>query len=111
MGVYRGESDTPHFLAVLQAPTFFGEMVLQDPERIRTASVKALTARGASVSVARQAGAGKTPHSGSAERPKRAARPLQRGPDDLRLTRRGRKGRYLDVREAQNGISNFFSSV
>ena len=42
VGVYRGESGTPQFLAVLQAPTIFGERVLMDPERIRTASVKAL---------------------------------------------------------------------
>jgi hypothetical protein len=33
------------------------------------------------------------PHSGSAERPKRAALPPQRGQDDLRLTLRGRRAR------------------
>ena len=42
VGVYRGESGTPPFLAVLQASTILGERVLMDPERIRTASVKAL---------------------------------------------------------------------
>ncbi len=43
VGVYRGESDTPPLLAVLHAPTIFGEMALLDTERIRTASVKALS--------------------------------------------------------------------
>ena len=43
VGVYRGESDTPPFLAVLHAPTIFGEMAVLDPKRIRTASVKALS--------------------------------------------------------------------
>ena len=41
--VYRGEGDTYQFLAVLQAPTLLGERALLDTERIRTASVKALT--------------------------------------------------------------------
>ena len=43
VGIYRGEADPPQFRVVLQAPTLFGEMALQDPERIRTASVKALS--------------------------------------------------------------------
>ena len=41
--VYRGETDAAGFLADIQAPTLFGEMALLDPERIRTASVKALS--------------------------------------------------------------------
>ncbi len=41
--VYRGEADTAGFLADLQAPALFGERALLDPERIRTASVKALS--------------------------------------------------------------------
>ncbi len=41
--VYRGESDTTEILADLQASTLFGETALLDPERIRTASVKALS--------------------------------------------------------------------
>jgi diguanylate cyclase (GGDEF)-like protein len=43
VGVYRGESDPPRFLAVLQAPTVFGEMAIVNAERIRTANVKALS--------------------------------------------------------------------
>ena len=43
VGVYHGEPDPSHFIAVLQAPTLIGERALVDPERIRTASVKALT--------------------------------------------------------------------
>ncbi len=43
VGIYRGEAIPPQFLVVLQAPTLFGEMALVDPERIRTASVKALS--------------------------------------------------------------------
>ena len=43
VGIYRGEATPPSFLVVLQAPTLFGEMALVDPERIRTASVKALS--------------------------------------------------------------------
>ena len=41
--VYRGEADTTEILADLQASTLFGETALLDPERIRTASVKALS--------------------------------------------------------------------
>ena len=41
--VYRGQTDADGFLADIQGPTLFGERVLLDPERIRTASVKALT--------------------------------------------------------------------
>ena len=40
--VYRGQTAAAGVLADLQAPTLFGERVLVDPERIRTASVKAL---------------------------------------------------------------------
>jgi EAL domain-containing protein (putative c-di-GMP-specific phosphodiesterase class I) len=43
VGVYRGESDPPRFLAVLQAPTVFGEMAIVNTERVRTANVKALS--------------------------------------------------------------------
>ncbi|MCZ6750590.1 MAG: cyclic nucleotide-binding domain-containing protein [Acidobacteria bacterium] len=42
VGIYRGAAAPSQFLVVLQAPTLFGEMALVDPERIRTASVKAL---------------------------------------------------------------------
>ncbi len=41
--VYREETDTTGVLIDLQAPTLFGETALLDPERIRTASVKALS--------------------------------------------------------------------
>ncbi|MCZ6488953.1 MAG: cyclic nucleotide-binding domain-containing protein, partial [Acidobacteria bacterium] len=41
--VYRWETGTDGFLIDLQAPTLFGETALLDPERIRTASVKALS--------------------------------------------------------------------
>ncbi len=41
--VYRGETDTSGFHTDLQAPTLVGETALLDPERIRTASVKALS--------------------------------------------------------------------
>jgi diguanylate cyclase (GGDEF)-like protein len=43
VGIYRGESDPPRFLGMLQAPTVFGEMAIVNPERIRTANVKALS--------------------------------------------------------------------
>lgn len=43
VGIYRGAAAPSQFLVVLQAPTLFGEMALVDPERIRTASVKALS--------------------------------------------------------------------
>lgn len=46
---------------------------------------------------------GQTQHSGSAERPKRAALPRQRGQGDLRLTRRDRRARLSGEGEAQNG--------
>lgn len=42
-GVYRGESEPPSFLAVLQAPTVFGEMAIVSQGHIRTANVKALS--------------------------------------------------------------------
>jgi EAL domain-containing protein (putative c-di-GMP-specific phosphodiesterase class I) len=43
VGIYRGESDPPHYLAVLRAPTVFGEMAIINQGRIRTANVKAIT--------------------------------------------------------------------
>ena len=39
----REDKSGSHFVAKLEAPAFFGERALLDPERIRTASVKALT--------------------------------------------------------------------
>ncbi|HXW13408.1 MAG TPA: EAL domain-containing protein [Terriglobia bacterium] len=42
-GVYRGQSDPPRFLAVLQAPAVFGEMAVVSEGHIRTANVKALS--------------------------------------------------------------------
>jgi diguanylate cyclase (GGDEF)-like protein len=41
--IFREDKSGSHFVAKLQAPAFFGERALLDPERIRTASVKALT--------------------------------------------------------------------
>lgn len=43
VGIYHGETDSPEFFAVLEAPSTFGEMALMNPEGIRTASVKALS--------------------------------------------------------------------
>lgn len=44
VGIYRGAPDAGgELIAELRAPTVFGEKVLLDPERIRTASVKAIT--------------------------------------------------------------------
>jgi diguanylate cyclase (GGDEF)-like protein len=43
VGVYKGISEKPEFLAVLHAPAAFGEMALLNPEGTRTASVKALS--------------------------------------------------------------------
>jgi EAL domain-containing protein (putative c-di-GMP-specific phosphodiesterase class I) len=43
VGVYRGESDPPGFLAELQAPTVFGEMAIINQDRIRSANVKAIS--------------------------------------------------------------------
>jgi hypothetical protein len=45
------------------------------------------------------------PHSGSAERPKRAALPPPRDQRDVRLTRRGRRARLSGEGEAQNANS------
>ncbi len=42
VSVYREQGDTSQFLSVLEAPTIFGEMAIVNPERIRTATVKAL---------------------------------------------------------------------
>ena len=42
-GIYRGEGDPPNFLAILQAPTVFGEMAVISEGHIRTANVKALS--------------------------------------------------------------------
>ena len=41
--VFRENAGADQFLAALSAPAFFGERVLLDPERIRTASVKAMS--------------------------------------------------------------------
>jgi diguanylate cyclase (GGDEF)-like protein len=43
VGIYRGESDPSRFLAVLHAPTVFGEMAVVDQQRIRNANVKAVS--------------------------------------------------------------------
>jgi diguanylate cyclase (GGDEF)-like protein len=43
VGIYRGESDTPRYLAQPQAPTVFGEMAILSQGRIRTANVKAVS--------------------------------------------------------------------
>jgi diguanylate cyclase (GGDEF)-like protein len=41
--VFRDDTGVPQFVAELRAPGFFGELALLDPDRIRTANVKALT--------------------------------------------------------------------
>jgi diguanylate cyclase (GGDEF)-like protein len=41
--ILREDKSGSHFVAKLEAPAFFGERALLDPERIRTASVRALT--------------------------------------------------------------------
>ncbi|MBI2820037.1 MAG: EAL domain-containing protein [Acidobacteria bacterium] len=41
--IFREDKSGSHFVAQLDAPAFFGERALLDPERIRTASVKATT--------------------------------------------------------------------
>lgn len=38
--VFRERGDTLHLIALLQAPTDFGEMAVVNPERIRTATVE-----------------------------------------------------------------------
>ncbi len=43
VGIYRGESDTPRYLAQPQAPTVFGEMAIVSQDRKRTANVKAVS--------------------------------------------------------------------
>ena len=43
VSIYREETGEPQLLAVLQAPALFGELAIVNPERIRTASVKALS--------------------------------------------------------------------
>ena len=43
VAIYLEETGESEFLAVLEAPTVFGEMAIMNPERVRTASVKALT--------------------------------------------------------------------
>jgi diguanylate cyclase (GGDEF)-like protein len=43
VGIYRGRSDPPSFLAILQAPNVFGEMAILTQGRVRTANVKALS--------------------------------------------------------------------
>src|SRR5258707_2493059 len=42
-GVYRSEGDSPSYTAILEGPSVFGERALMDPERIRTANVRAVT--------------------------------------------------------------------
>ena len=42
-GIYRSESDPPRYLAVLQAPTVFGEMAVINQGHTRTANVKAIS--------------------------------------------------------------------
>ena len=44
VSIYRGAGETHHFLTTLDAPTVVGEMAVADPERIRTANVRSLTA-------------------------------------------------------------------
>jgi CRP-like cAMP-binding protein len=41
--IVREDKTGSHFVARLKAPAFFGERALLDPERIRTASVMAVT--------------------------------------------------------------------
>ena len=41
--IYRGDSEPPHFLTVLQAPAVFGEMAILNPGHLRSANVKALS--------------------------------------------------------------------
>lgn len=43
INVYRERLDEIQMLALIDSPTVFGEMAIVTPERIRTASVKALT--------------------------------------------------------------------
>ena len=43
VAVYREKNGTSELLAVLNAPTVFGEMAIVNSERVRTASVKALS--------------------------------------------------------------------
>src|SRR5712692_852817 len=56
-------------------------------------------------------GAGQNQHGGSAERPKRAAHPLQRGQRDLRLTRRGREARLSRQGNPKTEIAVLCSST
>jgi diguanylate cyclase (GGDEF)-like protein len=42
-GIYRGDGDPLRYLAVLQAPTVFGEMAVINQGHIRTANVKAMS--------------------------------------------------------------------
>ena len=41
VAIYREQTGASELLAVLHAPTVFGEMAMVNPERVRTASVKA----------------------------------------------------------------------
>ena len=43
INVYRERMDQIQLIAMIESPTVFGEMAIVTPERIRTASVKALT--------------------------------------------------------------------
>jgi hypothetical protein len=81
---------------------------LRRPDGLRTGAEEQTRARKPSsgeASAARQTG-GQSRHSGSAERPKRAARPHQTGQRDLQLTRRGGRTRLLREGETQNGNSS-----
>lgn len=44
VAIYRGSGETRQFLITLAAPAVVGEMAVVDPERIRTADVRSLTA-------------------------------------------------------------------
>ena len=43
VAIYREQAGASELLAILDAPTVFGEMAIVNPERVRTASVKALS--------------------------------------------------------------------
>ena len=43
VGVFRGDTDPSRLLAVLQAPTVFGEMAIVNQDRLRTVSVRAIS--------------------------------------------------------------------
>ena len=43
VAIYREQTGASALLAILDAPTVFGEMAIVNPERVRTASVKAIS--------------------------------------------------------------------